>query len=91
MLEFHGEGFEYVMSLTAAGVLFAGIGGGKWSFDSLPGIAVPPGWPLTVSALAAGCLGAVAFLAFGWRPRALARADLGFTGAVKAATVGARS
>jgi len=63
-----GEGYEYVMTLTAAGVLFTGVGGGHWSLDALFGIANPPGWPLTAFALAAGFVGAAGLLAACWRP-----------------------
>lgn len=63
-----GEGYEYVMSLTAAGVLFAGLGGGRFSLDRLLGIADPPTWPVTVVCLGAGFAGAFLLLATCWRP-----------------------
>ncbi|MCG3776526.1 MAG: hypothetical protein JW395_3385 [Nitrospira sp.] len=63
-----GEGYEYVMSLTAAGVLFTGVGGGQWSLDHVLGIATPPGWPLTAFALACGFFGAAVLLVTCWRP-----------------------
>ena len=63
-----GEGYEYVMSLTAAGVLFAGVGGGRWSLDHLLRIADPPEWQLTVFAIGCGFVGAGALLATCWRP-----------------------
>ena len=68
-----GEGYEYVMTLTAAGVLFCGVGAGRWSLDSLAGPFDPPGWPVTLVALAAGFLGASVLLAVCWRPRSVAR------------------
>lgn len=57
-----GEGYEYVMTLTACGVLLACTGGGRWSLDNALGIFDPPGWTATSLALAAGIGGAVSLL-----------------------------
>ena len=63
-----GEGYEYVMTLTACGVLLATTGGGRWSLDEALGIFDPPGWTTTLLALAAGIGGAAGLLAVFWRP-----------------------
>lgn len=71
-----GEGYEYVMTLTACGVLLATTGGGRWSLDEALGIFDPPGWTTTALALAAGFGGAALLLAVFWRPvRAPSGAD----------------
>ena len=62
------EGYEYVMTLTACGVLLATTGGGRWSLDEALGIFDPPGWTTTLLALAAGIGGAAGLLAVFWRP-----------------------
>lgn len=63
-----GEGYEYVMVLTACGALFACSGGGKLSLDDQLGILNGPDWPTALLALAAGVLGAAGLLAVFWRP-----------------------
>jgi putative oxidoreductase len=63
-----GEGYEYVMTLTATGVLFAGTGGGRFSLDHAAGLFDPPSWTVTLLALAAGFGGAAGLLAVFWRP-----------------------
>src|SRR6476661_1377441 len=37
-----GEGYEYVMTLTAVGLLFCGTGGGRISLDHALGVFDPP-------------------------------------------------
>jgi putative oxidoreductase len=63
-----GEGYEYVMVLTASGVLFAGVGGGQWSVDRALKIFTPPSWLAFVVCLALGFGGAVLTLVTSWRP-----------------------
>lgn len=64
-----GEGYEYVMVLTACGILTATSGGGRWSLDHAIGILDGPGWTAAAAAIAAGAGGAAATLAGFWRPR----------------------
>jgi len=62
-----GEGWEYVMTLTAAGLLFCGAGGGRLALDralDLDGF----GWPTALGCAALGIGGAVALLVTFWRP-----------------------
>jgi len=65
-----GEGYEYVMALTASGLLLAGVGAGAWSVDHAVGIFDPPGWQTFLAAVAAGAGGAAGLLAVFWRPGA---------------------
>jgi len=65
-----GEGYEYVMTLTAAGLMFTGTGGGRFSMDYALDIFDPPGWTTTGLTAAAGLLGAAGLLAVFWRPPA---------------------
>lgn len=65
-----GEGWEYVMVLTALGVVVAGTGAGEWSIDHAVGIFDPPGWTGLAIAAIAGGGGAAALLAAFWRPEA---------------------
>jgi putative oxidoreductase len=65
-----GEGYEYVFVLTASGVVFAGLGGGRWSLDHLIGWELPSWAFLGFAAL--GVAGALAQLALFWRPGATA-------------------
>ena len=64
-----GEGWEYVMTLTFAGLLLAVVGAGEWSldnaFDLRDDLAGATG---LVTALVAGAGGAVALLVAFWRP-----------------------
>jgi putative oxidoreductase len=62
-----GQGYEYVMTLTAAGVLLAGVGAGRWSVDAALGVFRPPGWTGLLLALA-GAGAAAVLLAVAWRP-----------------------
>jgi putative oxidoreductase len=62
-----GEGWEYVMTLGAAGVLLACVGAGRYSLDHALGFFDPPGTGGVVAA-AAGGLASLALLAFAWRP-----------------------
>lgn len=63
-----GEGYEYVMTLTFCGLVFAAVGGGGWSIDRALGIFVPPGWLAAGICLAAGVVGAAGLLVVFWRP-----------------------
>jgi len=63
-----GEGYEYVMTLTFAGLALAATGGGKWSLDYAIGIFDPPGWIAVAACYAAGIGGAGLLLATAWRP-----------------------
>jgi putative oxidoreductase len=63
-----GEGYEYVMTLTFAGIALAGIGPGRWSLDHALGWFDPPGWTGLLVALIAGAGGAATLLAVFWRP-----------------------
>jgi putative oxidoreductase len=63
-----GEGYEYVMTLVAAAIGLAGVGGGDWSLDHALGWFSPPGWIGLGIALAAGFGGAAGLLAIFWRP-----------------------
>jgi putative oxidoreductase len=63
-----GEGWEYVMTLTACGLVLAVAGPGRWSLDHAIGIWDPPGVAGLVIALVAGAGGAAALLAGFWRP-----------------------
>ena len=62
------EGYEYVLTLAACGLMLAGTGGGRWSLDHAVGIMDPPAWPVAGLAAAAGLGGAAALLAACWRP-----------------------
>jgi len=63
-----GEGYEYVMVLTACGVLLGGVGAGGWSVDRAVGWFAPPGWLGLLVVAVAGFGGAALLLATAWRP-----------------------
>lgn len=65
-----GEGYEYVMTLTALGVGIAGLGAGEWSVDHAVGIFEHPSVSGFLIGLLAGGGGAAALLAVFWRPPA---------------------
>ncbi len=65
-----GEGYEYVMTLTFAGLAVAGPGAGQWSLDHAAGIFDPPSMAGFLIGLIAGGGGAAALLAVFWRPPA---------------------
>ncbi|WP_029429876.1 DoxX family protein [Blastococcus sp. URHD0036] len=69
-----GEGYEYVMTLTFAGIGLAGMGAGDWSLDHALGWFQPPGWWGLGIGLVGGVGGAAALLAVFWRPRVAERA-----------------
>jgi putative oxidoreductase len=62
-----GEGYEYVMTLTAAGLLFCGTGAGQISLDHVLDID-DFGWPTALSCAGLGIAGAVGLLVTFWRP-----------------------
>jgi putative oxidoreductase len=71
-----GEGWEYVMVLTAMGVVVGTIGPGQWSIDGhVSALQDLWGWPGFGISLGAGGLGAAALLAAYWRPEKPAAAD----------------
>lgn len=63
-----GEGYEYVMTLTFAGVGLAGVGSGKWSLDHALNWFDPPGWLGFGLGVLLGVGGAALLLATCWRP-----------------------
>jgi putative oxidoreductase len=63
-----GEGYEYVMTLTALGLGIAGLGAGEWSLDHAAGIFEHPSMGGFLLGLIAGGGGAAALLAVFWRP-----------------------
>jgi putative oxidoreductase len=63
-----GEGYEYVMTLTFAGLALSATGGGRWSLDYAIGIFNPPGWIAIVVCYALGIGGAALLLVTSWRP-----------------------
>lgn len=63
-----GEGWEYVMTLIAAGFALAVVGGGRWTIDHALGIFDPPGASGAAVAVIGGVGGAAALLAVFWRP-----------------------
>ena len=71
-----GEGWEYVMVLTAMGVVVGTIGPGQWSIDGhVSALQDLWGWPGFGISLGAGALGAAGLLAVYWRPDKPAEAD----------------
>lgn len=67
-----GEGYEYVMTLTFAGIALAGLGAGEWSLDNALGWFDPPGWIGLLIVLVGGVGGALGLLATSWRPARVA-------------------
>jgi putative oxidoreductase len=65
-----GEGYEYVMILSACAVGLAGTGPGRWSVDHVLGLFDPPTWGWFAAACGVGAGGAAALLALCWRPHA---------------------
>ncbi|MCO8128379.1 DoxX family protein [Acidimicrobiia bacterium EGI L10123] len=64
-----GEGWEYVMTLIAAGVALGVVGPGSWSLDEALDLFQPvPGSDGLWIVLAAGFGGALALLVTFWRP-----------------------
>ncbi len=71
-----GEGWEYVMVLTAMGVVIGTLGPGQWSIDGhVSTLQDLWGWPGFGISLGAGALGAAGLLAVYWRPDKPAEAD----------------
>jgi putative oxidoreductase len=64
-----GEGWEYVMTLTAVGVVLGMTGPGEWSLDHAADLDDLAGWTGLAVVAAAGGGGAVGLLAVFWRPR----------------------
>jgi putative oxidoreductase len=62
-----GEGYEYVMTLVFAGLLFCGTGGGKISLDHALDID-DFGWPTALGCAGVGIGGAALLLLTFWRP-----------------------
>src|SRR6185436_19460264 len=63
-----GEGYEYVLNLTAAGLALGGTGAGKFSIDELLDSALLSGWKGLAIAAVGGFGGALLLLAVYWRP-----------------------
>lgn len=63
-----GEGWEYVMVLTVAGLVLAMVGPGGWSLDHVADLQRLGGWTGLWIALGAGGGGAVLLLVTSWRP-----------------------
>jgi putative oxidoreductase len=64
-----GEGWEYVMTLTALGLVVATLGPGEWSIDDRSdGLSALAGWSGFWIAAVAGGGGAFALMAVFWRP-----------------------
>jgi putative oxidoreductase len=63
-----GEGYEYVLTLIAAGFGLACIGSGRYSLDHALGIFDPPSVIGLLIAVIAGFGGAALLLATSWRP-----------------------
>ncbi len=65
-----GEGYEYVMVLTALGVVVGTLGPGEWSIDGhVSSLQNLWGWPGFWISFGLGLLGAIALLAAYWRPQ----------------------
>jgi putative oxidoreductase len=64
-----GEGWEYVMTLTACGLALSGLGAGEWSLDNAFGIFDPPGNTGILIGVGGG-VAALLLLAVAWRPPA---------------------
>jgi putative oxidoreductase len=65
-----GEGWEYVMTLTALGVALGALGPGEWSLDHAMDLTDLAGTSGLLIAVLAGGGGAAALLAVFWRPPA---------------------
>jgi putative oxidoreductase len=63
-----GEGYEYVLTLMAAGFGLACVGPGRYSLDHAIGIFDPPSVTGLVIAVVAGFGGAALLLVTSWRP-----------------------
>jgi putative oxidoreductase len=73
-----GEGYEYVMTLTACGLALSATGGGKYSLDGDIGFFkffAPPTWTATLVCWAVGILGALTLLGVSWRPNKIPAAQ----------------
>ncbi len=64
-----GEGWEYVMTLTAVGVALGALGAGEWSLDHAFDFGFTSGWSGLLIAVLAGAGGAALLLAVFWRPK----------------------
>src|SRR4051794_19617453 len=62
-----GEGYEYVMTLTASGLFFCGAGAGKLSLDTTFKLDTLS-WPIALGSAALGIAAATLLLAACWRP-----------------------
>lgn len=63
-----GEGWEYVMTLSAVSLAVSGLGAGRWSLDSVLDVNVFDGWRGLLIAAVIGFGGACTLLAIFWRP-----------------------
>lgn len=71
-----GEGWEYVMVLTIAGLVLASVGPGAWSLDRVAGLQGLWGATGLWIAVGAGGGGAVGLLALFWRPAKVRTKDV---------------
>jgi putative oxidoreductase len=62
-----GEGYEYVLTLVASGLLLCGTGGGRISLDHVLDLD-DFGWPTALGCAALGIGGALGLLIVFWRP-----------------------
>jgi putative oxidoreductase len=62
-----GQGWEYVMVVSAVALAIGTLGAGRWSLDEALGLAMG-GWSGLVITAAAGIGGAAVLLAVFWRP-----------------------
>ena len=74
-----GEGYEYVMTLTFAGLLFCGAGAGRISLDHVLGLN-DFGWTTALGCAMLGIGGAVGLLVVCWRPPARVTESAGSPG-----------
>jgi putative oxidoreductase len=63
-----GEGWEYVMTLTALGLAIAAVGPGHWSLDDAFGLLHYDQWKGLAVCAGAGGGGSLLLLATAWRP-----------------------
>jgi putative oxidoreductase len=63
-----GEGWEYVMTLTAMGVATGALGPGRWSLDDALGLLHYDQWKGLAVSAGAGAIGAGLLLLGAWRP-----------------------
>jgi len=68
-----GQGWEYVMVVSAVAVAYGTVGPGMWSLDHVLGLHATGWWPLVIT-VAVGVGGTAGLLGVFWRPNATADA-----------------